>query len=172
MRPKNKLTDKQKLFCLEYIKDLNATQAAIRAKYSKKTAQKIGSENLLKPELQKEIQKLSKRRFQKAEKSGDDVIKELIKIGFSDIYDHIKLDKNGFLEVKSIEEMKNSGAISAIKETIGKDGRRFEFKLWDKNKALESLGRHFNLFRDKADGPSIQIPEGMTIKFVKTDADS
>ena len=45
----SKLTPKQEKFCREYIIDLNATQAAIRAGYSKKTAQEIGSENLSKP---------------------------------------------------------------------------------------------------------------------------
>lgn len=60
MKNKNSvLTDKQEKFCLEYIVDFNATQAAIRAGYSKKTAYSVGSENLRKPEVQKRIQVLN-----------------------------------------------------------------------------------------------------------------
>lgn len=51
----NKLTDKQASFVSEYLIDLNATQAAIRAKYSEKTAQQVGSENLSKPVIQEAI---------------------------------------------------------------------------------------------------------------------
>lgn len=49
------MTDKQRKFCEEYIVDCNATQAAIRAGYSKKTAKQIGQENLTKPDLKKYI---------------------------------------------------------------------------------------------------------------------
>ena len=51
------LTDKQQRFCEEYLIDLNATQAAIRAGYSENTAQQIGSENLSKPVIQQYISK-------------------------------------------------------------------------------------------------------------------
>ena len=51
------MTEKQKRFCDEYLTDLNATQAAIRAGYSKKTAYSIGEENLRKPELKEYIEK-------------------------------------------------------------------------------------------------------------------
>ena len=60
-----KLTDKQSLFCTEYLIDLNATQAAVRAGYSVKTAQKIGSENLSKPLVSDEIQRLMALRSKK-----------------------------------------------------------------------------------------------------------
>ena len=56
----NKLTDKQKFFCKEYIKDFNATRAAKASGYSEKTAGRIGGENLQKLEIQKEIEKLMK----------------------------------------------------------------------------------------------------------------
>lgn len=52
------LNDKQKKFCNEYLIDLNATQAAIRAGYSEKTARSIANENLTKPDIQKYIQEL------------------------------------------------------------------------------------------------------------------
>ena len=57
-----RVTEKQKLFCEEYLIDLNATQAALRAGYSEKTAYSIGNENLKKPEIQEYIQKRLKEK--------------------------------------------------------------------------------------------------------------
>lgn len=56
------MTDKQQFFVQEYLKDFNATQAAIRAGYSKKTAGAIGAENLTKPEIQQALQKVMSER--------------------------------------------------------------------------------------------------------------
>ncbi len=56
------LTPKQEIFCLEYLIDLNATQAAIRAGYSEKTAHSIGNENLIKPAIQARIADAMKER--------------------------------------------------------------------------------------------------------------
>ena len=58
--PTPDLTAKQEMFCKEYLVDLNATQACIRAGYSKKTARSLGCENLTKPYIQQEIQRVSK----------------------------------------------------------------------------------------------------------------
>ena len=55
------MTEKQKHFCIEYLIDLNATQAAIRAGYSKKTAKVIGQENLTKPDIKKYIEQQLKQ---------------------------------------------------------------------------------------------------------------
>ena len=80
-----KLTAKQERFCIEYIIDLNATQAAIRAGYSVKTANRIASENLSKPDIQKKIQKLQQDRATRTEITQDRVLKELAGIGFAPI---------------------------------------------------------------------------------------
>ncbi|HHZ71241.1 MAG TPA: terminase small subunit, partial [Methylococcaceae bacterium] len=76
----SKLTDKQEMFCLEYIIDLNATQAAIRAGYSEKTAQKIGSENLSKPLIQARIAELMAERVDSIELDAKYVLKRLVEI--------------------------------------------------------------------------------------------
>lgn len=81
---KPKLTPKQALFCKEYLVDLNATQAAIRAGYSKRTAQRIGSENLSKPLIAAEIQRLMDKRSEKVEISSDWVLK-----GIKDLTDKL-----------------------------------------------------------------------------------
>ena len=80
-----KLTAKQEIFCREYIIDLNATQAAIRAGYSSKTANRIASENLSKPDIQRKIQELQQERAERTEITQDRVLKELAGIGFAPI---------------------------------------------------------------------------------------
>ena len=77
-----KLTDKQKIFCKEYIKDFNATRAAIAAGYSKKTAYATGAENLRKPQLLKKINQNKAKRAESTEITAEKVVKELAKIGF------------------------------------------------------------------------------------------
>lgn len=80
----SKLTEKQKRFCEEYLIDLNATQAAIRAGYSVKTAYSIGEENLKKPEIQKMISELQNKQSERTQITADTVLKELEKIAFAD----------------------------------------------------------------------------------------
>jgi phage terminase small subunit len=70
----SKLTKKQELFCIEYMVDLNATQAAIRAGYSEKTAQAIGAENLTKPLIAAEISKLFTERATKTKIDAEYVL--------------------------------------------------------------------------------------------------
>ena len=74
-----KLTKKQEMFCKEYLKDLNATQAAIRAGYSKKTADRIGHENLKKLDISEKIQKLMDKRSNKVEITADNVLESILR---------------------------------------------------------------------------------------------
>jgi len=76
----NKLTDKQKRFVEEYLIDLNATQAAIRSGYSEKTAQRIGSENLSKPLIKAEIERLQAETSDKLQVTKESLINDLITI--------------------------------------------------------------------------------------------
>ena len=71
------MTEKQKLFCEEYLISLNATQAAIKAGYSEKTAYSIGNENLKKPEIQEYIQKRLKEKEDALIAKQDEVLKTL-----------------------------------------------------------------------------------------------
>ena len=73
-----KLTPKQQRFVDEYLIDLNATQAAIRAGYSEKTAYSIGDENLKKPEIKKAIEQAQKERQKRTLVTQDDVIRGLL----------------------------------------------------------------------------------------------
>ncbi|MCP3683919.1 MAG: terminase small subunit [bacterium] len=174
----DKLTPKQKLFCLEYLKDLNATRSALDAGYSEKTAEVIGWENLRKPLIADYIQKKNQERFDNLESEGKKVIYELALVGFSDIKDYVDIDEEGCVKCKSIEEMKNTRVISSVKEkrTIRQSpgesedmilDNTFEFKMHDKMKALEGLAKHYGLYKD-----DINLKTGpIVIKMSKEDED-
>lgn len=80
-----KLTEKQRRFCEEYLIDLNATQAALRAGYSQRTAYSIGDENLKKPEIQNYLKGLMNKRSERTGVTADTVLKELEKIALADV---------------------------------------------------------------------------------------
>jgi len=92
MKTKKLLTTKQKLFCKEYLVDLNGTQAAIRSGYSEKTARVIGQENLQKPALKDEIQKNIKKLTDKVELQAEEILKNLKSIIDFDIKDLLTWD--------------------------------------------------------------------------------
>lgn len=94
------LTAKQEMFCLEYLIDLNATQAAIRASYSVKTAQRIASENLSKPLIQDRIAELMTERSDKVKVDSNYVLERLFSIDQMDFADILNDD----LSFKSLSE--------------------------------------------------------------------
>ena len=81
------LTPKQARFVEEYLIDLNATQAAIRAGYSEKTARAMGHENLTKPDIEEAIADALKARRQRTEVTQDRVLEELAVLAFAPITD-------------------------------------------------------------------------------------
>ena len=76
------MTKKQKRFCDEYLVDLNATQAAIRAGYSQKTARAIAAENLTKPDIQKCVEKRRQDMAQESRVTVQRIVQELAKGAF------------------------------------------------------------------------------------------
>ena len=76
----DKLTAKQEQFCLEYMIDLNATQASIRAGYSANGANVTGAQNLAKPSIQKKLQELKKKKIRKAIITAEEVLNGLAQI--------------------------------------------------------------------------------------------
>ncbi len=150
------LTPKQAAFCAEYLIDLNATQAAIRAGYSKKTARSVGAENLTKPDIQTEVSRLMAERSKRVEVSADTVLAELLKLAMADIGQAFKEDGS----LKAIHEMPEEirraiAGVDVFEEFEGRGEDREQIgwtkkiRFWDKTKALEMLGRHLRLFTDK-----------------------
>ena len=89
----SKLTPKQKKFCNEYLIDLNATQAAIRAGYSKKTANEQGARLLARVSVTEYLQKRLADRQQRTEITQDRVLQELAGIGFADAMDYARVEE-------------------------------------------------------------------------------
>lgn len=145
----NELTQKEKTFIDEYLIDFNATRAAIKAGYSKKTARTIACQTLARLHIQAEINKGIDARSERVVIKQDRVIYELSKIAFSDIANYIDLD-GGSITVRDMSDIDTS-VLSEISEHITPKGTNFKIKLNDKLKALELLGRHLGMFSDKLD---------------------
>lgn len=143
------MTQKQKRFIEEYLIDLNATQAAIRAGYSLDTAKSIGSENLTKPDIQARIAKAMAERSRRTGVNADRVVMELAKIAFVNAKDVIDPDT---ATVRPDALPEDTAAIQSVKvKTFGEDGLEREVKMADKLRALELLGRHLGMFKDKVE---------------------
>ena len=142
-----RLTEKQKRFVAEYLVDLNATQAAIRAGYKAKSAYSIGQENLKKPEIQSALRKAMKRRSERTELTQDMVLRELAAVGFANGTDfaEVRGGRVVFRDTAAVDSAKYP-AVAGIKE--GRDG--VEVRLYDKIRALELIGRHLGMFEGKS----------------------
>lgn len=126
-----KLTAKQKIFCDEYIISLNATQAAIKAGYSKKTARKIAAENLTKPVIQNYISERMKQKESSLIATQDEVLQYLTSVlrGESQTTDTVLVGiGDGYQEVQEVEKKPSEK---------------------DRLKAAELLGKRYGLYTDK-----------------------
>lgn len=132
-----KLTDKQKRFVEEYLIDLNATQAAIRAGYSENSAMEQGYQLLQKTSVQNAIQKAQNERSERTQVTQDDVINGLLEI--------IAMS-TGKKVVVETDVTKNENG-----ELVGFDIAKTKFEPAAANKALELLGKHLGMFKDKVD---------------------
>ena len=154
------MTPKQERFCEEYIIDLNATQAAIRAGYSKKTANRIASQNLSKLDIQNLISELSKKATQRNEITVDRVLEEYAAIAFLDPQDIFNND--GTLKPLSEIPEQARRAISGIEITEKNVGTRTDpfmvdvtkIKIENKKGALDSIGKYLAMFIDRVDHSS------------------
>ena len=144
------MTEKQKRFCDEYLIDLNATQAAIRAGYSPASANSVGSENLAKPDIRARIDTEIAERSRRTGVNADRVVQELAKIAFVKATDII--DPNtATVRDSATDEDKACIASVKFKSSSGEssDSVEREIRMCDKLKALELLGKHLGMFTDK-----------------------
>lgn len=137
------MRDKQDRFCQEYLIDLNATRAAIRAGYSPKTARQIGQENLSKPDVQARICELKEARAKRTEITQDRVLLEIAALAFSDIGDIVDWDEKEVRLIPSSQIPPN--ALKAVKHIRG-DQSGVGVTLYDKVRALDMLARHLGLY--------------------------
>jgi len=152
------LDPKRQRFVDEYLIDLNATQAAIRAGYSARTAKQQGSRLLTNADVQAAMSAAQAQRAQRTSTDADRVLRELAFLAFSDLGDLVDFSEDG-IRLKVAGDIPEAArrAVSSVKvrrELGGEDkpaAEILEFKLWDKGSALEKLGKHFGLFRDQLD---------------------
>jgi phage terminase small subunit len=153
------LTPKQEMFCREYLVDLNATQAAIRAGYSDNTARKIGSENLTKPDVAQRIIDLKSQRNERLEINADYVLRRLVEIDEMDVLDIMRDD----MSIKPVSQWPASWRrylsgfdLAEMFEGRGEEremvGILKKIKWPDKVRNLELLGKHISVqaFREQA----------------------
>jgi phage terminase small subunit len=151
------LTDKQQAFINEYLKCWNATEAAIKAGYSEKTARQIGAENLSKPY----IAELIASRIAEQKMSADETLLSLAEIARGDMSDFFSV--YGKVPVLDFEKAQKNGKLGLIKKLSMKpDGISFE--LYDKQAALNTFAKHHGLINDKVD---IKIDINIMIEFVQ-----
>jgi phage terminase small subunit len=121
------LTDKQQRFVAEYLIDLNATQAAIRAGYSSGTAKEIGYENLTKPHIAQAIQAAVNQRTERTQVDADYVLRTI---------------------VDTIERCKQA---EPVRDRDGEATGEYKFDAGAVLKGAELLGKHLKLFTDKTE---------------------
>ena len=141
-----KMTAKQKLFCDEYIISLNATQAAIKAGYSEKTARFIGTENLTKPNIQEYIEKRMAEKEAALIANQDEVLKYLTSV----------LRGESVSEVVVVEGM-GEGCSSARTMTKNPDEK-------ERLKAAELLGKRYGLYTEKVEA-AVDAELNITIDY-------
>lgn len=150
------LTPKKRLFAREYLRDLNATQAAIRAGYSKASAHAQGHDLLKEPEVDDLVETLRAQREMRVDVKVDDVLRELIALASLDVSEafdehgallpihEIPLDVRKAIAGFEVEEISAGGG-----EERAVIGTLRKVKFVSKEKALELLGRHLKMFTDK-----------------------
>ena len=149
------LTPKQRKFVAEYLVDLNATRAAIRAGYSAKTADRIGPELLGKTCVREAVEAAQKRREKRTEITQDRVLNELARVAFGNSRAVMSWGPGGLVLRDSAELTEDEAAlVSEVRETTTKDGGSMALKTHDKMKALELLGKHLGMFDKKQEDQS------------------
>ena len=161
-----RLTEKQRLFCLYYVKCFNATQAAIKAGYSKDTAHVIGWENLRKLQISAEIKRLKGSMLEDLYIDAMDVLHKYLQLAFADVTDFVEFgqkevpiltmfgpakDEEGNILTKLVNfvDFKSSTDIDGtIIQEVKQSKEGVAIKFADRMKALEKLERYFDLLPD------------------------
>lgn len=154
---KKDLTPNQRLFIAEYLIDRNITRSYKKAYPSCKTdnsAAASGKALLRNPRIQAEISKALEKQEKRLEISADKTVLETARLAFSDLRKFFKED-GSLIPIHELDDHA-AAAISSVEVSVDKDGQMVhKIKLWDKNSALEKLGKHFKVFveRKEVTGP-------------------
>ena len=170
---KTRLNPKRQRFVAEYLVDLNATQAAIRAGYSTATAYSIGQRLLKNVEISAALEAAMAERQARTEITADMVIRELAKIAFLDPRKFFRRD-GSLVPVHELDDDAAAGLTGLdVTINVGEDGvetRTAKIKLADKRAALVDLGKHLGLIEPKKALGSVENPLQLLIRSVQGNA--
>lgn len=168
-KPLRKMTPKQQRFVEEYMVDLNGTQAAIRAGYSAKTANEIGSRLLTNVNVALALQKAMKERQNRTQITADRVLQELARLAFSDL--RRAFNEDGSLKLPQEWDDDTAAAmagvdtqttsVSAGDEEAPLSLTTKKIKVFDKGAALTLAMRHLGMLNDKLEVtmPTVRIKD-------------
>ena len=146
---KTRLTPKQAAFVAEYLVDLNATQAAIRAGYSKRTAYRIASELLQKTSVSEALQTAMRERAKRTEITADRVLEQYARLAFADVRQLFQDDGT----LKPMSEWPDDAAamvngIEVVELDGDPPGRIKKLKLVDKRASLADIAKHLGMLKE------------------------
>jgi len=146
------MTTKQSLFVDEYLADLNATQAAIRAGYSTRHASEIGHQLLKKNGVSDAVARALAERSRRTGITQDRILKELARIAFCNPIDVIDPTTLGVRADAKVDDLAAVAYIKSRQKFYGEHGRYVEqeVRFFDKLKALDMLSRHLGLYKNDA----------------------
>lgn len=174
------LTPRQACFVQEYLVDLNATQAAIRAGYSRRGATAQGSRLLANAKVAAKLSTAQAKRAERVEISADMVLRELALIGFANMGDYMRATTGGdpYLDFADLSR-EQTAVLSEVTIEDFTDGRgddarevkRVKFKLCDKRAALVDIGKHLGMFVDRIGDPDGKplAPPTVTVQLIRPD---
>jgi phage terminase small subunit len=154
-----RLTRRQKLFVAEYLVDLNATKAAIRAGYSERSAKTAGYKKLRIPAVRASIEEQQAERLRRLAMSADEILAELSLIARANVLDYMRLGRDGepIADFSGLDRDRAAALSETTVEDFAegrgenkRDVRRLRFKLHDKLGALDRLARHHGLLKERA----------------------
>jgi phage terminase small subunit len=169
-KPAQTLNPKQRRFAAEYLIDLNATQAAIRAGYSAKTADRAGPRLVTHPGVCALIEAGKAKQLQRLDISATRVLAELSRLGFSDL--RLMFDPETG-KLKDIRDLTDEAAAALASVEVTRETTRrgdesdsteqvIKVKAWDKLRALEMLAKHLGILKDRV---SLENPDGSAVTF-------
>ena len=156
------LSPKQAAFVAEYLIDLNATRAAIRAGYSERTAGWTGCRLLRNAAVREAVEREQARRAERTGITADRVLAELANIAFADPRDLMEWGPDG-VTLKDSASL-TAGQSASVAEVADGSGGTLRLKKHDKVKALELLARHIGMFRDRVE---TEVSGGVTLTWRK-----
>ncbi|MDH5556626.1 MAG: terminase small subunit [Alphaproteobacteria bacterium] len=172
-----KLNDRERLFVREYLIDLNATQAAIRAGYARNTAGTHAHRVFNRPRVKAAIEAAMAGRAEKLEITADRVLRELALMGFANLMDYFKpqADGSAYVDLSRLTRDQATALVEIqVEEFVsgrgaaGREVKKTKVKLADKSRNLELVGKHLGLFARKS-GENAEEGERENVKLSDTE---